>query len=76
MQKKRTSGNLVVLAIVAFGLSLSAHSLAAQKTAKGKTKIVTKKAVAVTELRNIEQLKEAFQRDVGKIRLVTILSPT
>lgn len=30
----------------------------------------------VTELRNLDQLKEAFQRDIGKVRLIALLSPT
>lgn len=32
--------------------------------------------VNVVELRSLDQLKEAFQRDHGKVRLVTLLSPT
>lgn len=32
--------------------------------------------VNVVELRSIDQLKVAFQRDLGKVRLVTLLSPT
>lgn len=30
----------------------------------------------ITELRNLDQLKEAFQRDNGKVRLIALLSPT
>jgi hypothetical protein len=29
----------------------------------------------MTELKNLEQLKEAFQRDRGTVRLITLLSP-
>ena len=31
---------------------------------------------AITELRTTEQLKEAFERDAGKVRMVALLSPT
>ena len=30
----------------------------------------------VVSLRSLEPLKEAFQRDIGKIRLVILVSPT
>ena len=32
--------------------------------------------VGVTELRTIDQLKDAFQRDTGKVRMVVLVSPT
>ena len=78
MKQKQTSKNLVLLAIVVFLVypSYFGVPLAAQKAAKRKTKLIKKKAVPVIELHNLEQLKEAFQRDAGKVRLVTILSPT
>jgi hypothetical protein len=56
--------------------SYSNTCFAEQKKEKRKKPLVTKSAVKVIELRKIDQLKEAFQRDAGKIRLVTILSPT
>jgi hypothetical protein len=61
-----------------FGIfpSYYGNSFATQKSAKRKTKAVKKIAVQVIELRNIGQLKDAFQRDAGKVRFVTILSPT
>ena len=34
------------------------------------------RGVSQTDLNSIEPLKEAFERDTGKVRLVTILSPT
>ena len=78
MKQKRISRNLTLLAIVVFLVFPSYFGvfLAAQKAAKGKTKLVKKHVVPVIELHNLEQLKEAFQRDAGKVRLVTILSPT
>lgn len=77
MRLKQTKNNLVLLAIAAFLIfhSYSGNSLAAQKQAKQKKPVVAK-AGQVIDLRNIGQLKEAFQRDAGKVRFVTILSPT
>ena len=46
-----------------------------QKAAKQEQAIVKKGAVKVFELQSIEQLKDAFQKESGKVRLVTILSP-
>jgi len=34
------------------------------------------RSVSQINLRSIDPLKEAFQRDAGKVRLVMILSPT
>ena len=78
MKQRRMSRNLALLAIMAFWFfpSYSGDSFAAQKAAKRKKPLVAKGAGKVIELRKIDQLKEAFQRDAGKIRLVTILSPT
>ena len=35
----------------------------------------TEQASGVTDLSNLDPLKEAFERDRGKLRLVTLLSP-
>jgi hypothetical protein len=35
----------------------------------------TAPTVELTDLKNLEQLKEVFQRDRGAVRLVTLLSP-
>jgi hypothetical protein len=37
--------------------------------------LATEPAAEVTDLKNLEQLKEVFQRDRGTVRLVTLLSP-
>ena len=74
MRQIRADRILALLAIVA-SLSFpsySSKSFAAQKQKKP----VVAKAGQVIELRKIDQLKEAFQRDDGKVRFVTILSPT
>jgi hypothetical protein len=78
MKRKLTRRDLAVLALVAFLCipPISSNSFAAQKTGKQKRPLAVRKAVRVIELGEIDQLKEAFQRDAGKVRLVTILSPT
>lgn len=77
MRQIRADRILALLAIAACLIfpSYSGSSFAAQKQEKQK-KPVTAKAGQVIELRKIDQLKEAFQRDAGKVRFVTILSPT
>ncbi|HEX5735362.1 MAG TPA: hypothetical protein VF131_21205 [Blastocatellia bacterium] len=77
MSLKQAKNKFVLLATVAFlvFLSHSSNSFAAQKQAKQKKPVVAK-AGQVIELRRIDQLKEEFQRDAGKVRFVTILSPT
>jgi len=78
MKRKPARRNLALLAVVAFLCmhSFPSNFFAAQKTGGQKKPLAAKKAVRVIELRGIDQLKEAFQRDAGKVRLVTILSPT
>jgi hypothetical protein len=78
MKRKRITGNLMLLAMMAFWIfsSDSSDTFAAQKAAKQKHKAIKKSAVQVIELRNTDQVKDAFQGDKGKVRLVTILSPT
>lgn len=78
MKRKRLTGYLALLIMMAFWFfpADSGNSIAAQKAAKQKNKAVKKNAVQVIELHNTDQVKEAFQRDKGKVRLVTILSPT
>jgi hypothetical protein len=78
MKQKRPSKQLVRLAILVCLVfpACFGDSFAAQKKGQRKPPLVKKSAVKVIELRNLEQLKEAFQRDTGKVRLLTILSPT
>ena len=76
MKQKRISRNLRLLTIVAL-LGFPPHFgyvFAGQKATRPPRS--AKRAVQVIELRNLEPLKEAFRRDRGKVRLVTILSPT
>jgi len=74
MRQNRKKGLLAILAIAAYLIFPSSY--AAQTAAKRKKPPVAKNSVKVVELHNIEQLKEVFQADIGKVRLVTILSPT
>ena len=73
-QAKNKSVLLATLASLVF-LSYSGNPTAAQRQEKQKKPVVAK-AGQVIELRKTDELKEAFQRDAGKVRFVTILSPT
>jgi hypothetical protein len=74
----KISRSLVLLAMATFPAFLldAEISLAAQSKTKQKKPLVVKNASKVVELRNIGQLQEAFERDAGKVRFITILSPT
>jgi hypothetical protein len=70
--------NFVLLAILTLFIlpAYFGDAIAAQKATKQKKPTVKKRTVQVVDLKSIEQLKEAFQKESGKVRLVTILSPT
>jgi hypothetical protein len=74
--QKRINRNLALLIMIAFLAfpSYSDGSPMAQKKAKAFQ--ASKNAGKLIELDSIKQLKATFQRDAGKVRLVTILSPT
>jgi hypothetical protein len=74
----KISRSLALLAMATFlAFPFNAKiSLAAQSKGKQKKPSVIKNAGKVVELRNLGQLKDAFQRDAGKVRFITILSPT
>ncbi len=78
MKQRQTSRNLALMAVIAFWFfpSYFGDSFATQKTAMRKKPLASRGAGKVINLRKVDQLKETFQRDTGKIRLVTILSPT
>ena len=78
MSPKPAQIKIALLAIIMFlVLPVYAGSTFASQKKKPRLKSPVKKnAVQVIQLRNLEQLKEAFQRDQGKVRLLTILSPT
>ena len=73
----RLSRRLAVVALAGFLVIPYSFGTASAAQKKGeRKKAAVAEAVPVVELRHIEQLKEAFQRDAGKVRFVTILSPT
>jgi hypothetical protein len=73
----KISRSLALLAMATFlAFPLDAKISLAQSKMKHKKPRAIQNAGKVVELRNIGQLKEAFQRDAGKVRFVTILSPT
>ena len=67
---------IVSLAFPAYGSTNASAAQKAKRTIQGKTRKVRPSKVGVARLRSLDQLKEAFQRDQGKVRFVTILSPT
>lgn len=68
MKRKRfIFGRLAVVLSVAL---LLVHGGSCALPARG-----TEQASGVTDLSNLDPLKQAFERDRGKIRLVTLLSP-
>lgn len=63
----------VVFVSIMFGVSLL-PSGAAQKHRRSTT--VESRQTGAPRLGNVEQFKEAFQNDAGKVRLVALVSPT
>ncbi len=76
--QKRVPNPLALLAILTFVFfsSSSVNGFAPPKQTKRTKPRVTKQATRIIELHSLDQLKVAFQQDHGKVRLVTILSPT
>lgn len=63
---------LIASAAIPFGVSALANA-GVQRPARSQTRISPSRLV---ELRSIDQLKEVFERDAGKVRLVALVSPT
>ncbi len=63
---------LIASAAIPLGVSLLANA-DVQRPARSQTRISRPRLV---ELRSIDQLKEVFERDGGKVRLVALVSPT
>ena len=72
----KKSSALLALLTLFFLSAYFDEAFAAQKTTKQRKQSVKKRVLRVIELQSIEPLKEAFQKERGKVRLVTILSPT
>lgn len=63
---------LIASAAIPFGVSGLANA-GVQRAGRPQTRISRPRLV---ELRTIDQLKEVFERDAGKVRLVVLVSPT
>ena len=63
---------LIVLAVILLGVSLPSSN-AAQKRRRS---AATSRESRTPELGTVEQFKASFQTDVGKVRLVALVSPT
>lgn len=71
--RKRCPASITLIALLAILCGVgSGTSDGAQKVRSG---AAARKSRAV-ELIRIEQLKEVFERDAGKVRLVALVSPT
>ena len=71
VEKMKKQCALILLVAILF--ALSADTSNAQKP--GRSTAVKGRARAI-QLAKVEQFKEAFQNDAGKIRLVALVSPT
>ena len=69
MKKKWT---LTLLAALTLGFSLPSRYLAQSRSHS----TIASRTVQKPQLGSVEQFKEAFQNDAGKVRLVALLSPT
>jgi hypothetical protein len=67
---------IVLLAFPAYAGTNASAAQKANRAVQGKARKAPSRKVGVARLRNLDQLREAFQRDQGKVRFVTILSPT
>ena len=78
MNRKLAHRAIMLLAVIASAVIPVGFNdaFAAQKAAAHKKPPPAKPAARVIELRDIDQLREAFRGDAGKVRLVMILSPT
>jgi hypothetical protein len=74
--KERREGRLRLLfasiALTALAINFTDSALAQSRS---RVKAVSR-GPRVPVLRNINQLKEVFERDRGKVRLIALLSPT
>lgn len=68
---RRAIGRRLLVAALACGLLTSTRSLQSAQTTG-----VAAAVAPLTDLRSIDELKALFNRDVGKVRLVLLLSPT
>ena len=68
----RRQGALISVLAMVFVIGLPSTGVA-QKRGRS---IATTRNVRAPNLRSVDQFKEAFQNDSGKVRLVALISPT
>ncbi len=77
MKSQPTRALGLAMFVLLFAGVVSGTSLFSNREAKTTRRSVSaNRQSVVPTLRKIDTLKRAFQRDAGKVRLVTILSPT
>jgi hypothetical protein len=67
---------ILSLAFPAYAATNVSAAQKAKRAVQGKARKAPSHKVGVARLRSLDQLREAFERDQGKVRFVTILSPT
>jgi hypothetical protein len=67
-------GHLLTVSVAL--LLLGFWDTAAAEAQKSKRSVPVNRRVDLSEVHSTKQLKEAFDRDTGKVRLVALLSPT
>ena len=77
MKTQRTGSlNRELIALLAGAVLCGISALQTSAAQRPRRVTPNRHQAAITELRTTEQLKEAFERDAGKVRLVALLSPT
>ncbi len=77
MKKQRAVGLKVAALTILVGTVVIGHAPSPSSAAqKSRRSVSARRNAAILELGSIDQLKDAFERDAGKLRLVALLSPT
>ena len=74
MKSPRSALSKYLLFVLAASLCCIGPSMMANEQSRSVNR--NSRNAGVAELRNLNQLKDAFQRDIGKVRLIALLSPT
>lgn len=75
MKEHRLKLLLAIIALAVFA-TIASSTAALKGSGSQRPRHTVSRARRTSQLRNVDQLKEAFQRDSGKVRLVALLSPT
>jgi hypothetical protein len=65
-----------VLLFAAILVAFSAGTDTSNAQTPSRSTAVSGRARVIPELGSVEQLKEAFQNDTGKVRMIALISPT